>query len=105
MVMHESVPSRVFSHGRIVIVVWLTMPVYWWLYYESVRMPFVAFHSQAWPYYALGRHLRPISDQASMGVGEYRLPDKAAEWFFYPANWLDRKLHPKRWAEVDPKKP
>ncbi len=104
MVMHESVPSRIFAHGRIVIVVLLTMPVYWWLYYECVRMPFVAFQSQAWPSYALGRHLRPISDQASMGVGEYRLPDKAAELFFYPANWIDRKLHPKRWAEVDPKK-
>jgi hypothetical protein len=52
----------------------------------------VAFHSMEWPYYAVGPH-------GWWRQGEYRLPEAAAELFFYPANWVDRRLYPKKWGD------
>ncbi|HET6326008.1 MAG TPA: hypothetical protein VFG04_15130 [Planctomycetaceae bacterium] len=65
-------------------------------YDECVRRPTpIAFHRLAWPYYAIGQH-------GWWGVGEYRLPEKPAEAFFFPANWIDRQIHPNKWAEKRP---
>ena len=35
-----------------------------------------------------------------MRVGDVRLVEAPAAWFFYPANWLNRRLHPARSGRV-----
>jgi hypothetical protein len=72
----------------------LVLAGYWWLYEQCVRMPRVSLRSWSWPYYAVGGP-QPIP-------GEYRLPDPPAEWFFWPAFQLDRRMHPAHWADENP---
>jgi hypothetical protein len=91
----ETTSRRVWSHGRSWLVLGFVLAGYWWLYEQCVRMPRVSLRNWSWPYYAVSLPTRT--------AGEYRLPDEAAEWFFWPAFQLDRRLHPARWADVNPK--
>ncbi|HET6327161.1 MAG TPA: hypothetical protein VFG04_20940 [Planctomycetaceae bacterium] len=93
--MNRADASERFPFGKLLGAVLVAALLYAAAYDECVRRPRVAFHWQAWPYYALGEH-------NWCGVGEYRLPERSAEIFFFPANWIDRKLHPKKWAEKRP---
>jgi len=89
-------PSRPFGwHGRSLILLWLALAGYWCLYEQCVRTPRVSLRSWRWPYYAVGG--------PQWSPSEFRLPDAPAEWFFWPAFQLDRRLHPKYWAEENPK--
>jgi hypothetical protein len=92
---------RRWSHCRRLLILCGAVAAYFWLYDQCVRMPFVALKINCKPYYALGRHPRPGIDQASMGVGEFRLPGGPLwTWFFWPAHQLDKQLHPGRWDDL-----
>jgi hypothetical protein len=94
--MSKTDASERFPFGKLLGVVLVAALLYAAAYEECVRKPTpVAFHWQAWPYYALG-------ERNWWGVGEYRLPNRPAEIFFFPANWIDRKFHPQKWAEKRP---
>jgi hypothetical protein len=93
--MTQTTWRRFGSHGHGMILLCLVIAGYWWLYEQCVRMPRVSFRCWSWPYYAVSL--------PTMTAGEYRLPDAPAEWFFWPAFQLDRRLHPKCWADVSPK--
>jgi len=75
---------------------------YLWLYDRCVRMPRVSLRCWAWPYYAARLPMK--SHQGIIREADYCLPPKAAEIFFRPAYWLDRQLHPQKWADEDPAK-
>ncbi len=94
-----------WSHGGSLLVFCCAVAIYLWFYDQCVRLPFVAYRAQCKLYYALGRHLRPGVDQASAGVGEFRLPGGPLwTWFFWPAHRFDKQLHPGRWDDL-PREP
>jgi hypothetical protein len=82
---------------RAVLVLFCAGAIYGGLYESCVRCPRVPFRSWAWPYYAVA--LPCGIDRGSVCQTDCRLPEQLAERFFYPANWIDRKLHPTKWAE------
>jgi hypothetical protein len=70
------------------ITVALLLLAYVGAYCTCVRSPRVAFTCMSWPYYAV----HPV-----WGRSDYRLPPELADPFFYPANWVHRRLDPKKW--------
>ena len=77
-----------------VVIAGLSVLMYALAYCECVRAPRVSLRSWNWPYYAVG-------DSRIWPNKEVRLPEKSAEWCFYPANWVDRQLHPNKWATLE----
>jgi hypothetical protein len=89
---------RFGSHGHGMILLCLVVAGvivgYWCLYEQCVRMPRVSLRGWSWPHYAAGG--------PQFSPSERRLPDAPAEWFFWPAFQLDRRLHPRCWADQNP---